>query len=442
MSNSAEIKFPCPSKLHEVFSCGKRFIGAYGGRGGGKTRAFALYVAIKALIYALNNIRGVILCARQFQTSLDASSFKEIQYAIQNHPLLAQYFIIKEDSIRTKDNNVCFKFLGLERNKTLVKSMANVLLCWVDEAEDVSHESWEILLPSVRGENSQICVTWNPASERSYVNQVFRANTDPENMCFKEINYYDNPWFTKTLDIQRKMDKKNKPEAYAHVWLGEYRTHREGAYYLRNLNSAKEQGRIRSSLEFLPYKPIFAAWDLGGTGERGDHTCVWVAQIHKNDEGNKEVHIIDYYQAQGQTLETHLQTLIERGYKHAKMILPHDAKNHNYITKDTVVSVIENYGFKTQVLKKSSESPLLKVNTIRKFLDQCIFDESKTRGGIEGLRQYKEKYSPTTGVSLGPLHDEASHTADALWYLYAGIQRELRDTQPINPLYSSDWRSF
>jgi phage terminase large subunit len=96
--------------------------------------------------------------------SLDDSSLEEIKAAIQSEDWLMEHFEIGEKYVRTKDGRVSYKFAGLDRNISSIKSKARILLCWVDEAEPVSEEAWQTLIPTLREEDSELWVTWNPSA--------------------------------------------------------------------------------------------------------------------------------------------------------------------------------------------------------------------------------------------------------------------------------------
>jgi phage terminase large subunit len=136
-----------PEKLVEVFTGDADYRVAWGGRGSGKTRGFAIMAAVKALQWAAAGKTGVIVCAREFMNSLADSSMAEVKAAILSHDWLTPYFDIGESYIRTADGRVQFLFLGLRRNIASLKSTANILLLWVDEADPVPEKSWETVIP-------------------------------------------------------------------------------------------------------------------------------------------------------------------------------------------------------------------------------------------------------------------------------------------------------
>ena len=103
-----------------------------------------------------------------------------------------------------------------------IKSKARILICWVDEAENVSEMAWRKLTPTVREDNSEIWVTWNPEVEGSPTDLRFRQNP-PENSAIVELNYNDNPFFPDVLEQERLNDLARLDYAtYAWIWEGAY----------------------------------------------------------------------------------------------------------------------------------------------------------------------------------------------------------------------------
>ncbi|NUE95393.1 PBSX family phage terminase large subunit [Gilliamella sp. ESL0232] len=212
-----------PKKLISMFVAENvRYRGAYGGRGSAKTRSFALMTAIKGYQFAEAGVSGVILCAREFMNSLADSSMEEVKQAIRSVDWLADYYDIGQNYIRTKNGLVSYVFCGLRHNLDSIKSKARILLCWVDEAENVSEIAWRKLTPTVRETNSEIWVTWNPETEGSPTDVRFRQ-TPPDNAIIVEMNYNDNPFFPDVLEQERLNDLARLDYAsYAWVWEGAY----------------------------------------------------------------------------------------------------------------------------------------------------------------------------------------------------------------------------
>ena len=212
-----------PKKLISVFVAENvRYRGAHGGRGSAKTRSFALMTAVKGYQFAEAGISGVILCAREFMNSLADSSMEEVKQAIRSVDWLNNYYDIGQNYIRTKNGLISYVFCGLRHNLDSIKSKARILICWVDEAENVSEIAWRKLTPTVRETNSEIWVTWNPEIKGSPTDFRFRQNP-PENSTIVELNYNDNPFFPDVLEQERLNDLKRLDYAtYAWIWEGAY----------------------------------------------------------------------------------------------------------------------------------------------------------------------------------------------------------------------------
>jgi len=217
-------KIEMPPKLIPVFTGSARYRGAYGGRGSGKTRTFALMTAVRGMMFAEAGISGNILCAREFMNSLEDSSMEEIKQAIRSVPWLNAYYDIGERYIRSKNRRINYTFVGLRHNLDSIKSKARLLIAWIDEAEGVSEVAYQKLLPTVRGDdNAEVWITWNPELDGSPTDVRFRKHT-PERSKIVELSYSENPWFPEVLDLERRSDyERLDPQTYAWVWDGAYR---------------------------------------------------------------------------------------------------------------------------------------------------------------------------------------------------------------------------
>lgn len=222
---TAEIQLP--PKLIPVFSGSARYRGARGGRGSAKTRSFAQMTAVRAYMFAQAGVSGVILCGREYMNSLEDSSMEEVKQAIRSVPWLDAYFEIGEKYIRTRNRRVSYTFTGLRHNLDSIKSKARVLIAWIDEAENVSEIAYQKLLPTVRENDSEVWLTWNPELDGSPTDLRFVKNPPP-NSKLVELNYTDNPWFPDVLEQERRNDRERlDDQTYAWIWDGAYRENSE-----------------------------------------------------------------------------------------------------------------------------------------------------------------------------------------------------------------------
>ena len=424
----SKVKVALPPKLLDVFS-GKAFVrAAYGGRGSAKTRSFAKLSAVRAMMWSKAGKPGIILCCRQYMNSLDESSLEEIKTAINEEPFLRDYFTITERTVRTNDGLVEYKFSGLDRNIQSVKSKARILLCWVDEAEPVTEHAWEVLIPTLRDEESELWVTWNPERKGSATNKRFRDSKDPLTKCV-ELNYKDNPWFPDILDRARLKDKLERPESYEHIWNGDFITTMTGAYYAASLTQCKEEGRIG----FVAADPLLTHriyCDIGGTGANADAFTMVVAQFV-----GAEIRILDCYEAQGQPLATHLSWLRSKNYgpDRAQVWLPHDGSTHDKVYDVSYESAMKDAGFKVTVVPNQGKgAAMARIEETRRLFGSIRFNSASTESLRDALGFYHERRHEQRDVGLGPDHDWSSHFSDAFGLMSVAYELEPGKRKPLH----------
>ncbi len=400
------VRIELPPKLLPVFHGEADIRAAYGGRGSGKTRSFAKMTAVRTLMWDQAGREGIILSGRQFMNSLDDSSMEEIKAAIRSEPWLHDHFDIGEKYIRTKSGRIKYTFAGLDRSLDSIKSKSRILLCWVDEAEPVTEEAWIKLIPTLREEDSELWVTWNPERKRSSTHKRFREGPPDPRMKVVEINWRDNPWFPDVLNRTRLRDMAARPDQYDHIWEGGFAHIFEGAYYVKELLACKTEGRIRP-VYVEPDLPVHTAWDLG----IGDSTAIWFFQVV-----GAEIRVIDFYEANGQGLPHYAQILASKGYRYGDDWVPHDAKVRELGTGRTRVETLEALGRKPRLVPHHTLFD--GINAVRETLPRCYFNGDKVEAGLDALRQYRSEFKEDDAVfNDKPHHDWTSHAADAFRYL-------------------------
>lgn len=210
------MKVEFPEKLQGLFRP-SRYKVAFGGRGSGKSWGIA-----RALLVLGIGMPIRVLCAREFQNSIQESVHRLLSDQVEALAVSGFYDI--QQTIIKGRNGTEFIFFGIKNNPTKIKSTEGIDICWVEEAEKVSNESWQILIPTVRKDKSEIWVSFNPDSADDPTYQRFVLNTPP-NTTLIPINWSDNPWFPDVLKAEKDYLASVDPEAYEHVWNGKCRKH-------------------------------------------------------------------------------------------------------------------------------------------------------------------------------------------------------------------------
>jgi len=387
-----------PEKLSILFDSA-RYKVLYGGRGGAKSWGIA-----RALLIIGAKKPTRILCAREFQTSIRDSVHKLLSDQIIAMGL-TQFYEITQNAIRGS-NGTEFSFVGLKNNVSNIKSYEGCDICWVEEAQTTSKLSWNVLIPTIRKEGSEIWISFNPELETDETYQRFIVNT-PENCIVQRINWSDNPWFPETLRLEKDALFVRDREAYNTVWEGVCRQTVDGAIFAKEMMQAEFEQRI-TRVPYDPVKPVLAVFDIGWA----DATAVWFVQFI-----GMETRLIRYYETTQTTISQILAKMQTFGYVYDTLYLPHDAQNKTLAANGrSIEEIVRAAGYNVRIIDRTPIAD--SINAARTIFPKCYFDRENTHEGLQCLRHYRYDVNPETGnFSQKPLHDNYSHGADAFRYI-------------------------
>ena len=190
-----------------------RYKVAKGGRGSGKSWSIA-----RLLVEIARRGSYRFLCAREFQASIADSVIQLIADTIEREGYNSE-FEIQKVYIRHIATNSLFMFYGIKNNITKVKSLEGIDICWVEEAEAVTKDSWDVLIPTIRKPGSEIWVSYNPKNILDDTHQRFVINP-PDDICLLTVNWNDNPHFPDVLRLEMEECKRKDFDLYQHIWEG------------------------------------------------------------------------------------------------------------------------------------------------------------------------------------------------------------------------------
>lgn len=411
---------------------------AYGGRGSGKSHFFAEQLVLDALRFpgmAGEGMRGI--CAREIQKSLKDSA----KYLIESK--LAKFglgetdgFKVYTDKITTPGDGLLI-FQGLQDHTAdSIKSFEGFHRFWGEEAHGISARSISLVRPTIRWEDkkrglqSEMWWSWNPLRKSDAVDVMFRSAAKPTGSIVVRANWSDNPWFPGVLEQERQDCLTKTPDQYDHIWEGGYATVLSGAYYAKSLAEARISKRI-GNVARDPLMSVKAFWDIGVR----DATAIWVAQFV-----GREIRVLDYYEAVGQPLASHLAWLRSSGYGEATCVLPHDAAQADAITATRFEDHIRSAGFKVETIPNQGKGAAIKrVEAARRLFPSIWFNEPTCSAGLDALGWYHEKIDEKRGIGLGPEHDWSSHGSDAFGLLCVAYEAPRQKREYSQPRRSSAW---
>jgi phage terminase large subunit len=223
-----EPQFDCDiPAIFEPFLQPARYKIAYGGRGSGKTRTIITILVNNVLHYGWR-----VMCLRELMESIADSSHAEIAEEISRRNLDA-FFVVTKSEINCPSSGGVFKFTGIRASSTRLqgqklKALANFSAAFIDEGESITKESWNALVPTMRKSNSEIFVSFNPASPLDFIYQAFvtepiyPAERHGKPYCVTlKVNYDSNPFFPQELADDAELMALVDPELHRHIYGGE-----------------------------------------------------------------------------------------------------------------------------------------------------------------------------------------------------------------------------
>lgn len=435
-----KLRVQIPEKLVFLFDPA-RYKVARGGRGSGKSWSFA-----RALLVLGVSRKIRVLCAREVQLSIKQSVHKLLKDQIELLGLSSFYRVLETEIRGT--NGTEFAFYGLSSlTIDTIKSFEGIDYCWVEEGQTITKRSWDILIPTIRKEGSEIWISYNPDLESDETHQRFTVNPPPGTVSV-EINWKDNPWFSGTLDIERRHCQTYDQDNYDNIWEGKCRPAVEGAIYFKQIQAMEEDHRICD----VPCDPLLAVHvvvDLGWNDQMA------IGLVQKNASS---IRVIDYIEDRHKTLAEYDQILRALGYRWGRLWLPHDGFSKDIKTGMSSEQILSRLGWDVagpeEIVQMGIEEG---IKATRQLFSRLYIDRTKCARLIECLKRYRRAINRATNTPSAPLHDEFSNGADMLRYVACNVEqmdagrpedpvaallKKIAAAKPSNPLERSRSKLF
>ena len=203
------------------------------------------------------------------------------------------------------------------------------------------------------------------------------------------------------MERERQRDLESNPEQYGHIWEGDFASVFAGSYYAKLIAAAKAEGRIsRVGPDPLLSYRVFC--DIGGTGQRADAFTMWVCQFV-----GRELRVLNYYEAVGQTASAHMLWLREKGYTGANSTiwLPHDGDTQDKVFDVSYRKAFESAGYVAEVVPNQGKgAAMLRVRSVQRVFPSIWINKETTEPGMEALGWYHEKKEPAYDLTVETDH--------------------------------------
>lgn len=368
-----------------------RYLGAWGGRGSGKSHFFAEKLIEDCIREPIDAV-----CLREVQKSLKFSVKKLLEYKIQamNAGL---YFEVQNEQIKSKSGGVII-FQGMQDHTSdSIKSLEGFKRAWFEEAQSASQRSLDLLRPTIRAPGSEMWFSWNPNLATDPIDVLLRGDNPPPNSKVVRANYKDNPWLPAELLAEMEYDKRRDPDKYAHIWLGEYQRNSEARVF-RNWKVEEFE------------RPLGTVHRLGADwGFSVDPSVL----IRCSIEGNRLY--VDYEAYMVGCEIVNLPELFMSVPEAEKWPITADSAR-----PETISHMVKNGFPKIRAAIKGSGSIEDGIEWLKSF---DIIVHPRCVHLIDELTMYSYKTDPLTGLIIPVLEDKYNHVIDSLRYACEGARR-------------------
>lgn len=315
-------------------------------------------------------------------------------------------------------NGSTWQLVGSDRYDSLVGSPP--IGVTASEWALANPSAWAYLRPILR-ENGGWAVFISTPRGKNHLYRMFEGSKDDPDWFCERLSAYDSGAMSpaelekERLEYQREYGHEDGDALFAQEYAADWDAAIVGSYYGKMMRDIERDGHITS----VPYDPnalVHTAWDLG----LSDNTVIWMFQII-----GMEIRLIDYISNSGQPLAWYVGELAKRPYAWGEDILPHDADARELQTNRSRTQTLRELGRNPRVLRASGAERVLVadgINAARTILPRCWFDAEKCAAGIDALKSYRREWDEAKKTFHDrPVHDWASHPADAFRYLALGI---------------------
>lgn len=304
-------------------------------------------------------------------------------------------------------NGSTWQVAGSDNYDSLVgASVAGVVL---SEWSLAKPDAWTYLRPILAENGGWALFLWTPRG-RNHATRAYESRAkDPEWFCVKAPASETDVFTPQDLEREKAElvaetgSAEEGAARFATEYLVDFDAAAPGAYYASLLGEAERAGRI-GRVPVDPSLRVDTAWDLG----IDDYTAIWFFQ-----QAGREVRVVDYYETGGQGLEAIVrQAIASKPYVWGAHHLPHDVMVRELATGRSRYDTLGGLGL-SRISVGPAAHPEDRVNAARLMIPMCWFDAERCALGLERLRAYRKRWSRATHSYSGPMHDRASHGADA-----------------------------
>lgn len=314
----------------------------------------------------------------------------------------------QEMKIRLKNGSI-IQIVGSDNYDAIMGT--NPSGCIFSEYSMQDPNAWQYIRPILDANKGWAIFVFTPRGANHAKDLFDMASNNPEWFCQKLT--IDDTRIISKEDLDKIRAEGTSEDMIQQEWYCSFTQGIVGSYYAKYILECREDSRI-GKVPWDNQTIVHTAWDLGV----GDSTCIIFFQTI-----GKEIHVIDYYEASGEGLPHYAKILKDKPYLYGQHYAPHDIEarelSHGLSRREVAASL----GIRFTVLKTLKISKEEAIECVRGRFNRCWFDENKCRRLILCLENYRKIWNEKMQCyQERPVHDWASHGADAFSYMMLAVK--------------------
>lgn len=291
-------------------------------------------------------------------------------------------------------NGSLFQLVGSDNYDALMGTNARGFV--FSEAALQDPKAWEFVKPILKANQGWAIFISTPRGKNFFYELWGMAQREPDWFAYK-CDIRDTGVLTEE-DMEQERREGMSEEMIQQEYYCSFDVGIEGTYYGRLVDEMRRSGRI-CKVEWQPNVEVDTYWDLG----YGDSTSIIFTQ-----RCGAELHVIDYYENNGEGLAHYAKVLQDKKYNYGRHWGPHDVEKGELSTGQTIRNYALDLGIVFNVVPKTTVDYGIECG--RAIFANAYIDERKGEHLIKCLENYHKQYNDKMRVySNTPVHDEWSH---------------------------------
>jgi phage terminase large subunit len=320
-------------------------------------------------------------------------------------------------------NGSIINLLGSDSYNTIVGS--NPIMIVISEFALCDPACLPFFRPILNANGGTLILVSTPRGKNHLFDMYEIAKDNPSEWYAELLTIHD----TKHIqwsEIQKEIDSGEMSEDMAaQEYLCDFDLGIDGSYYGKYIDKMRREGQL-GEVAWLPSHKVDTAWDIGFSDST---TIIFFQRV------GQAIHVIDTYEKSQEGLEHYAKVLESKPYSYGRHWAPHDIAVREFGSGLSRIEKARQLGIKFEIKDNGQSSALPNlsimdgIEAVRSSFVRMWIDDKKCASLIRALENYRKEWDAKHKVYKdNPLHNDASHFADAFRYLVLSLSKS-RDGQ-------------